>query len=66
MMQRPEQKKKYKEAIKLYKKKAEKLKYHKKTAMKVSEVPPPPPPPAPKSPLDHVIEMSKKGAVFLL
>ncbi len=28
------------------------------------EVPPPPPPPAPKSPLDHVIEMAKKGATF--
>lgn len=27
-------------------------------------VPPPPPPPAPKSPLDHVIEMAKKGATF--
>ena len=26
--------------------------------------PPPPPPPAPKSPLDHVIEMAKKGASF--
>ncbi|GFZ81776.1 hypothetical protein GCM10011531_10100 [Aquaticitalea lipolytica] len=29
-----------------------------------NKVPPPPPPPAPKSPLDHVIEMAKKGASF--
>ncbi len=29
-----------------------------------SEVPPPPPPPEPQSPLDHVIEMAKKGATF--
>ena len=29
-----------------------------------NKVPPPPPPPAPKSPLDHVIEMAKKGAAF--
>ncbi len=27
-------------------------------------VPPPPPPPAPVAPLDHVIEMAKKGATF--
>jgi hypothetical protein len=29
-----------------------------------SDVPPPPKPPAPKAPLDHVIEMAKKGATF--
>jgi len=29
-----------------------------------NKVPPPPPPPAPKSALDHVIEMAKKGASF--
>ena len=29
-----------------------------------NDLPPPPPPPAPKSPLDHVIEMAKKGATF--
>ena len=29
----------------------------------VSDIPPPPPP-TPKSPLDHVIEMAKKGATF--
>jgi hypothetical protein len=29
-----------------------------------NDVPPPPAPPAPKSPLDHVIEMAKKGATF--
>ncbi len=30
----------------------------------VSHIPPPPPPPEPQSPLDHVIEMAKKGATF--
>ncbi|WP_298494090.1 M56 family metallopeptidase [uncultured Algibacter sp.] len=30
----------------------------------VSEVPNPPLPPAPKPPLDHVIDMAKKGAIF--
>jgi hypothetical protein len=29
-----------------------------------NDVPPPPAPPAPKSPLDHVMEMAKKGAAF--
>ncbi|MGB5420448.1 M56 family metallopeptidase [Algibacter sp.] len=30
----------------------------------VSEIPAPPPPPEPQSPLDHVIDMAKKGAIF--
>ena len=29
-----------------------------------SDIPPPPTPPEPKSPLDHVIDMAKKGATF--
>lgn len=31
-----------------------------------SNIPPPPAPPEPESPLDHVIRMAKKGAVFYL
>ena len=30
----------------------------------VSDIPTPPSPPEPQSPLDHVIEMAKKGATF--
>ncbi len=30
----------------------------------VSDIPPPPAPPKPKSPIDHVIHMAKKGATF--
>lgn len=30
----------------------------------IARLPAPPPPPTPKSPLDHVIEMAKKGATF--
>ncbi|OUR94570.1 hypothetical protein A9Q87_02745 [Flavobacteriales bacterium 34_180_T64] len=57
----PEQKRKYKEAIKSYKLKAVKMKQHKKSLKQVKEASPPSSPPAP---LDHVIEMSKKGAKF--
>ena len=30
----------------------------------VSDIPPPPPPPAPKSPVEHIREVAKKGAQF--
>jgi beta-lactamase regulating signal transducer with metallopeptidase domain/biopolymer transport protein ExbD len=30
----------------------------------ISNIPPPPPPPAPINPLDHIIEMAKKGVTF--
>jgi hypothetical protein len=43
---------------------AEKVKMQKTIDHYNNTVPPPPPPPAPKSPLDHVIEMAKKGAAF--
>ncbi|NKI30707.1 M56 family metallopeptidase [Croceivirga thetidis] len=35
-----------------------------KTIGNGNDLPPPPPPPTPPSPLDHVIEMAKKGADF--
>ena len=59
----PEQKKKYKDAIKLYKQKI-KLKNKKKSLVEVREIASPAVPLAPKPPLDHVIEMAKKGAIF--
>jgi len=38
----------------------------KKTGSGLGNIPPPPPPPTPISPLDHVIDMAKKGATFYL
>lgn len=58
----PEQKKSYERAIKEYNTwRATKIKEG-----DLSNIPPPPPPPEPKDPLDHVIEMAKKGATFYL
>ena len=54
----PAQKAKYKKMHEEYRRK------YKVVKGRVSKNPPPPPPP--KSPLDHVIEMAKKGAVFYL
>lgn len=50
-------KSKYQHVMKLY------SSYY-KLADKENIIIPPPPPPAPKSPLDHVIHMAKKGASF--
>jgi len=54
-----EQKAKYNKVIEEYN-----TKYTVKNGKVLENPPPPPPPPAPKSPLDHVIEMAKKGAAF--
>ncbi|MGM5469466.1 M56 family metallopeptidase [Flavobacteriaceae bacterium LMO-SS05] len=43
---------------------AEKIKMQKAIDHYNNTVPPPPPPPAPKSPLEHIIEMAERGASF--
>ena len=60
--QPPKAQQQYYDSLATFKYKGKLTKSKPRDTQEIVEVPPPPPPP--KSPLDHVVDMAKKGATF--